>query len=411
MSIITKYVDNNKFNTTLINFVFQFKCDKSEIMAHAILCRLLSFTNGIFKEEDAFARAKLNNYVMNYNVMCQSINDVSFVNFSLLIPNEGVVDDFKIEDSIKFLLDSIYIPNIENGLYDKKLFEREKRLYTENILNNYKNVGFIAEKNMLDLLDKDGIFNKIKYKDLENIGNLSNSDVVDFYNKYIKNVKPLVFVNGKTNIKRIEKVIDRYISKMDLMDQVLITDYNNFYNNDILIDETEHSDFFQSIVYMVYTIKDYNVSDFYKLYLINLILSSSSSDLLLYNLRKKNNLVYACGSSALLKNGLLMVKAITSKKNIKLAKMVIEDVMNSLKDIDKYKDNIGNIMYRLSLNLEREKDDFYVCTSNIINEYFKSDITSEEEFDIISNIEKDDLLDVINRIELKCMYTLEGNRE
>ena len=32
-------------------------------------------------------------------------------------------------------------------------------------LNNYKNVGFIAEKNMLDLLDKDGIFNKIKYKD------------------------------------------------------------------------------------------------------------------------------------------------------------------------------------------------------------------------------------------------------
>ena len=91
--------------------------------------------------------------------------------------------------------------------------------------------------------------------------------------------------------------------------------------------------------------------------------------------------------------------------------MVIEDVMNSLKDIDKYKDNIGNIMYRLSLNLEREKDDFYVCTSNIINEYFKCDITSEEEFDIISNIEKDDLLDVINRIELKCMYTLEGNRE
>ena len=144
MSIITRYVDNNKFNTTLINFVFQFKCDKSEIMAHAILCRLLSFTNGIFKEEDAFARAKLNNYVMNYNVMCQSINDVSFVNFSLLVPNLGVVDDFKIEDSIKFLLDSVYKPNIEDGLYDEKLFEREKRFYTEELyysikVDDYKN--------------------------------------------------------------------------------------------------------------------------------------------------------------------------------------------------------------------------------------------------------------------------------
>ena len=34
----------------------------------------------------------------------------------------------------------------------EKQFEREKRLYTENLLNGYKNIGFIAEKNALDLL-------------------------------------------------------------------------------------------------------------------------------------------------------------------------------------------------------------------------------------------------------------------
>jgi len=147
------------------------------------------------------------------------------------------------------------------------------------------------------------------------------------------------------------------------------------------------------------------------LYLINLLLNSSSSDLLLYNLRKKNNLVYTCGSSILIKNGLLIIKAVTSYNNIKLTKMVIEDVIKSLNNIDNYKENISNIIYRLSLNLEREKDDFYTATTEIINKYFKCDWTNSEEFEIISNIERDELLDVINRLELKVMYTLEGNSE
>lgn len=411
MSIITKYVNNKNFNTTLINFIFQCKSKKEEILAHTMLCKLFSFTNGIYKEEDSFAKEKLRRYVMNYNCMAQTINEVYFVNFSILIPSEGVVKDFDLVNAITFLLDCIYKPNIENDVYNTKLFDREKRIYTENLLNGYKNVGFIAEKNMLDLLDKDAIFNKLKYKDLENIKDLSNKDIVEYYNKYIKNVIPKIFINGNVDVNLVESVITEYVKDMNLSKQKLITEYNAFYNNDGLIEKTDESNFYQSIVYMVYNIKDYSEKDFYKLYLINLLLSSSSSELLLYNLRKKNNLVYTCGSSALLKNGLLLIKAVTSKNNIKVVKMVIEDVIKSLTDIDKYKENVANILYRLKLNIEREKDDFYITTSNIINKYFKSDLSSEEELEIISNILKDDLVDTIKRIELKCMYTLEGSCE
>ena len=411
MSMITKYVENRNFNTTLINFIFQCKSKKEEIMAHTILCKLMSYTNGLYKEEDEFAKQKLLNYVMNFNVMSQSINDVYFVNFSLLIPSKEVVSDFNIKDAIKFVLDSIYIPNIENGKYNERLFEREKRLYAEGLLNGYKNVNFIAEKNMLDLLDSEGLFNKLKYRDVDNISELENADIVDYYNNYIKDYIPRIFINGYVDKEHVENILSDYFKNKKLKKQKLITKYNSFYNNNELIDVSEDSNFYQSIVYMIYGVKDYKEEDFYKLYLINLLLSSSSSDLLLYNLRKKNNLVYASGSSVLLKNGLLLVKAITSKNNIKLSKMVIENVINSLKNIDDYKENIANIIYRLNLNLEREKDDFYVSTGNIINKYYKSDLSSEEEFDIISNIERDELLDVINRIEIKCIYTLEGNRE
>ena len=358
--MITKYVENNNFHTTLINFIFQFKIDKSEIMAFTILSKLLSCSNGIYKEEDDFAKEKLLRYIMNYSCSGQMINDVYFMNFSILIPSNNVVKDDYIKNSIIFLLDCIYNPNIENGLFNNKLFEKEKKLYIEYLLNGYKNVGFVAEKNALDLLDSEGIFNKLRYKDLDNINNLNNIDIVNFYNKYIKCYRPKIFINGNVDINYINNIINDYMNDFNLKDIDLIYNYDHYYNNIDFIDRTDVSNFYQSIVFMTYNIKNYSVKDKYKLFLINLLLSSSSSDLLLKHLRKQNNLVYSCGSSVFLNNGLMIIKAVTSNNNIKIVKLVIEDLINKIKNIDDYAENISNIMYRLSLNIEREKDDFFI---------------------------------------------------
>ena len=161
--MITKYLENKNFSTTLINFVYQFKRNNNEVLPLSILSRLMSYTNAIYNKEDTFNIEKLNRYIISYKVSSQSVNDVYFMNFSLLIPSKNVVKEDKLEEQIIFLLDSIYKPNIESNLYDNTLFEREKRLYIENLLNGYKNIGFIAEKNMLDMIDSEGIINKLKF--------------------------------------------------------------------------------------------------------------------------------------------------------------------------------------------------------------------------------------------------------
>lgn len=404
MKNVTKYKNNNNFHTSLINCIFEFKLDKEEVMAYTILTKLLSKTNKKYPEIDLFAREKLNRYIMNLSISSQSINDTYFINYSCLLPSEGVIKDNYLDSAIEFLLDTIY----ETNVVSEEMFEREKKLYIETLLNNYKNIEFIAEKNMLDLLDDNCKFNKIKYKDLENINKLTLSDVIEFYNKYIKNIKPKIFVYGNIGENIVEKTINDYFTKLDLKDYKIIKDYNSFYENDTLVDKTDYSKYYQSIVYLNYKVKDYNESDFYKLYLINLLLSNPASDILFNNLRKKNNLVYSCGSSIMIRNGLLVMKAITSKKNIVLAKMVIEKCINDLKDINNYKENIERIIKRLETNLTRENDNFFVEPTDIINEYYKTDIKSELVLETIKNISLDDLKDCINRLEVVCIYTLEG---
>ena len=110
----------------------------------------------------------------------------------------------------------------------------------------------------------------------------------------------------------------------------------------------------------------------------------------------------------MLKNGLLFIKVITNKDNVKLAKLVITELINDLNNIEKYEKNINNIINKLELNIERELDNFYILCSNEINSYFKADITRTEELKILKNIKLEDLKELISRINLVCDYSLEG---
>lgn len=404
MNEITKYVNNKNFHTTLINFIYEFKIKKEEIMALSIITKLFNKTNNIYRDEISFQKEKLNRYIINYNCLNQGINDVYFLNFSLLIPSQNVINEDMLENQIMFLLDSIY----NNNLSDETLFEKEKKLYTETLLNGYKNIEFIAEKNLLDILDDDAVFNKLKYKDLDNINCLNLDDILNFYNKYIKNVKPKIFVNGNIDTNKLNDIIHNYFNKLNLVPYKIIKDYNIFYNDNNYIEKIDKSKFYQSILYYVYNVKDYKQEDFYKLYMINLLLNSSSSGLLMNSLRKKSNLVYSTGSNVMLKNGLLFIKAVSNKTNIDYVKIIIKELMNELNNIEKYDKNIYNILKRLELNKERELDNFYIATSDIINKYFETDLTTSEELEILKRISYDELKEFVSRINLKATYVLEG---
>ena len=405
MNRVTSYKCNKNFHTTLINFMYQFKCDKNEIMAYSMLSRLLSKTNKIYNKEDIFLKERLNRYIISYSVSNQYINDVYFINFSLLIPNENILDDTDLKKQIYYLLDSIFLNNLD----DEYLFNREKELLLESMLNNYKNIDFIAEKNLLDILDDDCVFNKIKYRDIKYIQSIKLEDVISFYNKYIRYTVPKIFVNGNIDINYLDSIIDEYLSNKNLKKNRVIKKYNNFYENKLSYNKRlDKCDFYQTIIYYVFTIKNYSEEDFYTLYLLNLMLTSSSSNLLLDSLRKRSNLVYTSGSTVMLKNGLLFIKAMTNKESISLVKIIINELLNDLKNTIKYKENINNIFRNYEINMEREKDNFFTNTNNIINKYYGIDISLDEELNMLKSIELDSICNLINRLDLVLEYTLEG---
>ena len=405
MKYITNYKKNKNFHTTLINFIYQFKADKSEIMALSIMSKLLSKTSKNYNKEDLFYKEKLNRYILNYNLSFNSLNDVYFLDFALLIPNTNIIKDLDINNEISFFIDSIF----NNNLCDNKLFLKEKNLYLESLLNNYKNIEFIAKKSVLDKLDDECIFNKMKYMDIDNINNLKIEDVIYVFNKYVKGVKPRIFVNGNINIDYLENLFTKLLDPLELKSKRIIKDYNYFYNNNSVSNHyLEKCKFYQSIVSLVYVVDNYKEEDFYKLYLLKLLLYSSSSKLLIDTLRKKSNLVYTTSTHVIIHNGLLFIDANTSKENILLVKKMINELIKDLKNINKYKDNISKIIRSYKIEIEKEKDSFLSSSLNIVNKYYNIELSKSDELNIISKITNGELIDLICRLRLLYDYTLEG---
>ena len=83
--------------------------------------------------------------------------------------------------------------------------------------------------------------------------------------------------------------------------------------------------------------------------------------------------------------------------------------MNDLNNIEKYEKNINFIMRRMELLKERELDNFYVSTSDVINKYFNTDLTTSEEIDVLKHITFDELKELVSRLNLKVLYALKGD--
>ena len=54
--------------------------------------------------------------------------------------------------------------------------------------------------------------------------------------------------------------------------------------------------------------------------------------------------------------------------------------------------------------------DFYSSFKNNKLNYFNTDESLENELEILSNIERDELINVINRLNLCGIYVMEGNK-
>ena len=129
----------------------------------------------------------------------------------------------------------------------------------------------------------------------------------------------------------------------------------------------EEKPYQQSVVKIAYKVKDYSKQDRVILSLLEFLLNSQSSNILMDTLRKKYNLVYTASCNSSLDYGVFLISALISKENKEKTIQAIKEMIENLKDESFVSKPLKNVITRKKIDLEWEKDSLFNLSNSTVD--------------------------------------------
>lgn len=402
---------NTCFRTITVELYFPFDYKEEEIAAVSMLLPLLS-TSKKYPSEDMFRLELLKRSILDMGRNIVQIGKQCFLNFYLVVVEDQYLGKDVFLEALLFLLDTIYHPNVENGAFSEFYFDCEKKRILSAIANNAKKMQFSCNRKVYDLIDPIGDFKNCIDNHVEQLENLSATDLYQFYEKVIGSCVPLSFVFGNVDEKQMKSLFQVHVYQGREANRVTGS-YNQFLpridTNTVFLEE--HIPFEQSYLQFVYKVKDMSEDDFLLLRDVSALLSSQSSDLLMKSLRGEGGLVYSAYSDMYSRWGLLIVRALIHRDGKEEAKRRIYEVMDGLRDEKKIQPLLDLIHDRLRISLQTFTD----SKSRVFGEFVDCRLGLAENH--MDNYEKriqvtaSDIATFMDRLELDLVYYFEGDKD
>lgn len=400
------YFQNVTFDTNIIQLYFPLENSTEFIAERTILPALLMKTSKDYPEEDLMSRECSKNYIITMSAGLTSIGTQLFLSFTLQVPKRKLISEINLEDCIHFFQNTLLHPNAENGIFS--LFEFEKKRLQMNLKNTEKDKSFFSYKRVMEELNPGGFLcNKLPFYP-EKLDSLTSESVFEYYNRMIVNSTPFIFLFGDKDLEQYSLSLEekwnfnRSIPELQL-------DCNDFliHNSSVTLLEDEKP-FQESILTMVYKVKDMTEEDRIPLMVLSRILSSSSTNLLMKKLRDEAKLVYHTGSSSYSHFGLLKISCGIDQRAKEESINMVKEVMNSLFDLDFLEKNLAIIKEQTAIELMRTLDEKFSIFNDFVDQFFGVEKTSVEESNIIRNLNSSVLIGLVNRLQLDLIHFLKG---
>ena len=362
-------------NRVVINLYYPAKTSKADIVNRLLLTRLLSFYNKNYKDIPSFYNELDRLYIMNYKVSLFKYLEVTYIKFTLVLPKDGIIEDYSRIDALKFFKDCIYNSVNDGKEFDKEIYNKELEFLKKSEDDFPKSLYEYSSNEYNKFVDKDELIGVSHEHYMERLEESTSKKVYDYYKKNILNNSYKVYICGCIDDedkfkKDFNKVFNNKNDKYEIN-----ANFYNFFVPTKYEHKEEKTKYEQSALFLHYNIKDMSEKDLIIFYMLFLILTSKENDIVYNHLRVKNNLIY------------------TSRTKFNRDFGII-DIVIYYNDFDYKKliDMTNEIIFKL-----KEEDFFNYCKEKMIkaSEYDLLYLEDEPFGDIFDRIEcelKDDMI-------------------
>lgn len=404
-------IKTNRFKTITVEVNFRREIQREDITKRAILKEVLLNSNKSFKTERELILESENLYDLKLVASSARMGNYTNISFKTRFLDEKYTEKNMNEESIAFLMDIIFNPNVDNNSFNEEVVNKCKNRIEKSIksLKDSK-LKYTLFKLLENVKDKPYSYNSYGY--LEDLEKIDGKVLYDYYKDIIANDFIDIFVVGDFDGVQIKELIKKYFKARTfhktksniIVEELPITKK--------VIEQAEEDNVNQTQFTILCGIN--NLTEFERKYVIKVyseLLGGSSNSILFDTVREKNSYAYYVNADVKSYDNILLIYSGIEPGN---KNEVFKLIKKCLSDIEKGNftdDMLSNAKETLIGGIKASLD----SPSGIINNYFAKILVGTDDFDErienFKKVTKDDIINVSKKINIYSTYTLEGVKQ
>ena len=380
-------INTDKFKTVTVDVSFRRKIKKDEITIRNLLKELMVNSSFNYPSERSLIMQTERLYDLKLLASTFRLGTYSILSFKTRFLNEKYTEEGMNEESIKFLLDLIFKPKLDNDV------DKCKKKIEKSILSLSDNKIKYALLRLLETTeDMPYSYNNYGYK--EDLDKITDEDIKKYYDSVITDDIVDVFVVGDVDVNEIKQIFKEYFKVSTFHKTELSLLVSELPKNRKINEHREFDNVNQTQLTMLCGLS--GITDYERKYVLPVygeLLGGSSNSILFDTVREKNSYAYYVNA---------LVKAV-----VKLIEKSLNGISKGKFDVDKLESSKKTMISAIESSLDNP--------IAIINNYYAKVLVDaldvNERIENIKKVSVDDIVSVSKKISVHTLFLLEASDE
>ena len=404
-------IKTEKFKTNLIAIMLTTKLNRENVTKNALVPAVLRRGTKNLTTQEKINKKLEEMYGASLDCGLDKTGDNQVLKFYI----ETVNDEFlpqeaenMLKTSLEKIFEFVFNPYLENGCFKKEYVEQEKENIKQIIDGKIDNKARYSLDRCIEEMYKDKPYGLYKYGYVEDMKNINEKNLYEYYKQLINECKIDIFVSGiideetENIIKNNENIIKLKDREPQYNEPKIIAKRTEKEN-----DVQESMDVTQGklIIGMDLDIDDDNLR--FDVMIYNSIFGGSANSKLFQNVREIASLAYTASSSYYRFKNNIFINCGIEIKNYEKALEIIKQQIEDMKKGDFTEEEVENAKKGIIASIKTIDDEQDTeITYFFSQELSKSKCNIEQYMQRISEVTKDKVVDVANKVSIDTVYFL-----
>lgn len=404
-------IKTEKFKTNLIAIMLTTKLNRENVTKNALIPAVLRRGTKNLTTQEEINKKLEEMYGASLDCGLDKTGDNQVLKFYI----ETVNDEFlpqeaenMLKTSLEKIFEFVFNPYLENGCFKKEYVEQEKENIKQIIDGKIDNKARYSLDRCIEEMYKDQPYGLYKYGYVEDMKDINEKNLYEYYQQLINECKIDIFVSGiideetENIIKNNENII-RLKDREPQYNEPEVIAKKSEKENDV----QESMDVTQGklIIGMDLDINDDNLR--FDVMIYNSIFGGSANSKLFQNVREKASLAYTASSSYYRFKNNIFINCGIEIKNYEKALEIIKQQIEDMKKGDFTDEEVENAKKGIIASIKTIDDEQDTeITYFFSQELSKSKCNIEQYMERISEVTKNKVVDIANKVSINTVYFL-----